>query len=178
MMLPSRIFGALGSLLLLGAHSPLALPSSTSNSIPSADSEFISLTNLGNNFQIDSGRLAEQNASDPAVRAYATLMVTTHTEVENNLQKMLRQRGLTPTPAPLLQGAYKTICQSLSSEHGKQFDIAYVESQVDYQQANLALYQQELSAGSDPGIKGFATNVIPKVQDHKQRAAKLAATKR
>ena len=174
-MLPLRIFGVLGSLLLLGAQSASSLSSSTSDGITSADAEFISLTNVGNNFQVDSGRLAEQNASDPAVRAYATLMVTTHIQVENNLQTMLRQRGLTPTPAPLLQGAYKTILQTLGSEHGKQFDIDYVKSQVDYQQANLALYQQELRAGSDPGIKSYAKNVIPKVQDHKERAAKLAS---
>ena len=45
--------------------------------------------------------------------------------------------------------------------------------QVAYQKANAALYQYEIENGTDPDLKAFAQQTLPKIQDHLERALKL-----
>jgi putative membrane protein len=48
-----------------------------------------------------------------------------------------------------------------------------VRGQVNYQKANARLYQYELDNGTDPDLKAFARQTLPKIQDHLERALKL-----
>jgi putative membrane protein len=49
-----------------------------------------------------------------------------------------------------------------------------VKGQVDYQKGNAALFRYEIQNGADPDLKAFAQNTLPKIEDHLQRALKLA----
>lgn len=53
------------------------------------------------------------------------------------------------------------------------FDVEYVRGQVAYEKANAALYQYEIDHGTDPELKAFAHQTLPKIQDHLERALKL-----
>jgi predicted outer membrane protein len=53
------------------------------------------------------------------------------------------------------------------------FDTDYIRSQVSYQRANAALYQYEIANGTDPDLRTFAQETLPKIQDHLTRALKL-----
>jgi putative membrane protein len=39
---------------------------------------------------------------------------------------------------------------------------------------NAALFRQEIENGSDPELKQFASQTLPKIEDHLQRALRLA----
>ena len=52
--------------------------------------------------------------------------------------------------------------------------IIYVEGQVDYQKGNASLFRYEIQNGADPDLKEFAQRTLPKIEDHLQRALKLA----
>jgi putative membrane protein len=62
---------------------------------------------------------------------------------------------------------------TLQQETGQTFDADYVRGQVNYQKANAMLYQYEIANGSDPDLKAFAQQTLPKIQDHLARALKL-----
>jgi putative membrane protein len=49
-----------------------------------------------------------------------------------------------------------------------------VEGQVDYQKGNAALFRYEIQFGADPDLKAFAQRTLPKIEDHLERASKLA----
>ena len=79
-----------------------------------------------------------------------------------------------PVPPPtLLKAAYRTIISTLEDERGQRFDADYVRGQVNYQKANAALYRYEIDSGSDPDLRAFAQQTLPKIQDHLERALKL-----
>jgi putative membrane protein len=139
------------------------------------DYAFIGQTNLGNHFQIDSGKLGETRAGSAAVRDYATLMDTSHVQVEDNLMALLHKMNVQPPPTSLLSGAYKSLTGIMAREHGAAFDRDYVNSQVDYQHANDALYRWEIQNGSNATLKAFARETLPKIDDHLHRAEALAA---
>jgi putative membrane protein len=48
-----------------------------------------------------------------------------------------------------------------------------VRGQVNYQNANARLYQYEIDNGTDPDLRAFAQQTLPKIQDHLERALKL-----
>jgi putative membrane protein len=63
---------------------------------------------------------------------------------------------------------------SLKANTGPAFDRDYVQGQVDYQKGNAALFRYEIKKGVDPDLKEFAERTLPKIEDHLQRALKLA----
>jgi putative membrane protein len=139
-----------------------------------ADTYFVTQTSLGTPFQVDSGRLAETRGTTKAIQDYAELMVSSHITVNNALSAILKNKGPAPLPT-LLKAAYSTMISTLRRESGQAFDADYVGGQVNYQKANAALYQYEIANGTDPDLKAFAQQTLPKIQDHLARALKLQA---
>jgi putative membrane protein len=138
------------------------------------DYNFVAQANLGAPFQVDSGRLAEKKATTAPLRDYAHLMVVTHIPVIDDLNAILQHQGATAPPNTLLHAAYDTMIASLKAEHGAAFDRDYVNGQVDYQKGNAALFQNEIQNGTDPDLTEFARRTLPKIEDHLQRALRLA----
>jgi putative membrane protein len=137
-----------------------------------ADTYFVTQTSLGTPFQVDSGRLAETRRTSKAIQSYAQLMVSSHIAVNNALIAILKSKAPTPPPT-LLKAAYAMMVSNLQRESGQTFDADYVGGQVNYQRGNAALYQYEIANGTDPDLKAFAQQTLPKIEDHLARALKL-----
>jgi putative membrane protein len=156
------------------ANAQTAAPTEAPATLNAVDFNFVGQANLGAPFQVDSGRIAETKSPSPAVRSYAHLMVTTHIPVVDALNAILQRKNVTPSNT-LLHGAYDAMLFTLYADHGAAFDQNYVNGQVEYQKGNAALFRQENQNGSDPDLKEFARQTLPKIEDHLQRALKLAA---
>ena len=154
------------------AQTPAA--SAAGASLGPADTYFVTQTSLGTPFQVDSGRLAEARGTTQAIRSYAELMVSSHVTVNNALLAILNNKPPVPPPT-LLKAAYATTVSTLQHESGSTLDADYVRGQVNYQNANAALYEYEIANGTDPDLKAFARETLPKIQDHLERALKLQA---
>jgi putative membrane protein len=152
-------------------------PPETPAGLNAVDFNFVGQANLGAPFQVDSGRLAETKGTNAAIRGYANLMVTTHIPVVNALNVILQHKNVTPSNT-LLHGAYDSMLSTLEADRGAAFDRNYVTGQVEYQKGNAALFEQEIQNGSDPDLREFARQTLPKIVDHLQRAEKLAADER
>jgi putative membrane protein len=148
--------------------------STQASKLSPVDYNFVAEANLGAPFQIASGRIAEGKATRPDIRDYAHLMVVTHIPVVDALNAVLQRQWVTAPPNTLLQGAYDAMIASLNAEKGAALDRDYVEGQVEYQKGNAALFQYEIQNGTDPDLKAFAQRTLPKIEDHLQRALKLA----
>jgi putative membrane protein len=177
------ISSALAALALTTGAIPSRAQSSGSSIQPAAtalspvDYNFVAQANLGAPFQVDSGRIAEKGATTAEIRDYAHLMVVTHVPVVDALNKILAKKNIEAPANTLLHGAYDTMIASLKAEHGRALDRDYIEGQVDYQKGNEALFRNEIENGSDQALKDFARATLPKIVDHRDRAAKLAAEK-
>src|SRR6195256_955195 len=165
--------GLLWSASTAVALAQTAAPPEAPATLNAIDFNFVGQANLGAPFQVDSGRLAETKATSAAIRSYADLMVTTHIPVVDALNVILQRKNITPSNT-LLHGAYNAMIFTLKADHGAAFDRNYLNGQVEYQKGNAALFQQEIQNGSDPDLKQFARQTLPKIEDHLQRALKLA----
>ena len=154
-----------------------AAPPEAPASLSAVDFNFVGQANLGAPFQVDSGRLAETKGTSAAIRGYAHLMVTSHIPVVDALNVILKQKNITPSNT-LLHGAYNAMIATLEADRGAALDRDYVTGQVEYQKGNAALFEQKIQNGTDPELKEFARQTLPKIVDHLQRAEKLAAAGR
>jgi putative membrane protein len=154
--------------------SVIAMASQTASAWRPVDFNFVAQANLGAPFQIASGRIAEEKATNANIRDYAHLMVVSHKPVVDALDAILQRERVTAPPNTLLQGAYDAMIASLKADRAATFDRDYVEGQLDYQKGNAALFRYEIQNGTDPDLKEFAQHTLPKIQDHLQRALKLA----
>jgi putative membrane protein len=137
-----------------------------------ADTYFVTQTSLGTPFQVDSGRLAQTKGTTQAIRRYAQLMVSSHITVNHALLAILKNKAQVPPPT-LLRASYSTMVSTLQHESGKTFDTDYIRGQVSYQRVNATIYQYEIANGTDPDLRTFAQETLPKIQDHLTRALKL-----
>ena len=154
---------------------PLSMSAQSQSSIAAlgpVDTYFVTQTSLGTPFQVDSGNLAATKGTTQAIRAYAQLMVSSHVAVKNELDAILRKKPAVPPPT-LLKAAYSTMISTLEHQGGKAFDSDYITGQVNYQNANAALYKYEIANGADPDLKAFAEQTLPKIEDHLRRALNL-----
>src|ERR1700733_4179259 len=149
-------------------------PPEASASLNAVDFNFVGQANLGAPFQVDSGRLAEAKGTTAAIRSYAHLMVTSHIPVVEALNAILKKKSITPSNT-LLHGAYDAMIFTLKADQRAAFDRNYLNGQVDYQKGNAALFEQEIQNGSDPDLKEFARQTLPKIVDHLHRAERLAS---
>ena len=101
-------------------------------------------------------------------------MVTTHIPVVDALNVILKQKNITPS-STLLHGAYDAMIFTLKADRGTAFDRNYVNGQVEYQKGNAELFQQEIQNGTDPDLNEFGRQTLPKIENHQQRALKLAS---
>jgi putative membrane protein len=175
LLLAATTLGLSAVLLLLTTSAPAAqtlAASAPGAPLGPADTYFVTQTSLGTPFQVDSGRLAETKGTTQAIRSYAELMVSSHITVNNALLGILKSKAPVPPPT-LLKAAYATMVSTLQHETGQTLDADYVRGQVNYQRANTALYEYEIANGTDPDLKAFAQETLPKIQDHLARALKL-----
>jgi putative membrane protein len=148
--------------------------SSARTALGPVDTYFVTQTSLGTPFQVDSGRLAVAKGGTQDIRAYADLMVSSHLAVNDALVTVLERKAPVPPPT-LLEAAYATTMSTLEDEAGRTFDRDYVRGQINYQHANADLYRYEIDHGSDPDLKQFAQQTLPKIQDHLEMAVRLGA---
>jgi putative membrane protein len=173
----ATILGVCAILILLTTSVPAAPTSAASASgtpLGPTDTYFVTQTSLGTPFQVDAGRVAEAKGTTQAIRSYADLMVSSHITVNDALLAVLKNK--TPVPPPtLLKAAYATMVSTLQHESGQALDTDYVRGEVNYQKGNAALYEYEIANGTDPDLKAFAQETLPKIQDHLARALRLQA---
>src|ERR1017187_5768644 len=132
------------------AQTPAA--SASGSSLGPADTYFVAQTSLGTPFQVDAGRVAEAKGTTQAIRSYADLMGSSHITVNDALLAVLKNKAPVPPPT-LLKAAYATTVSTLQHESGSTLDADYVRGQVNYQNANAALYEYEIANGTDPDRK-------------------------
>ena len=134
---------------------------------------FVSNAAQGDMYEIQAGKIAEEKAKDPEVKAFAKKMVTDHTALSNEMKPLIKAAGQTP-PADLDQRR-KGLLDNLKAANAGDFDKRYMDQQVAAHDEALTLMQGYAKDGSDAGLKGGAAKAVPKVQMHSDMAKKIQA---
>jgi putative membrane protein len=122
--------------------------------------------------EISLGKLAEQKATDPALKDFGALMVRQHTALQQELDRMAKAQKITlPTKPGAKQVALK---DQLAKLPGQRFDNAYIKHMLSGHRRAIAMIENEIEYGKNPAYKACAEKALPVIQDHIRVAENLA----
>lgn len=128
------------------------------------DAEFAVKAANGGMAEVAMGKLAEQKATNPEVKAFGAKMVTDHTKVNDKLMALAKQENIT-LPATLGNDEQRKL-DDLSKKSGKDFDRAYVNEMVDDHDNDVKEFLHESKEGKNPALRTFAETTLPVLQMH------------
>jgi putative membrane protein len=120
------------------------------------------------------GKLAEDSGSSEAVKTFGTRMAAEQTKAGDKLKEVAALEHITlPTDlAPKDQATY----DRLSKLSGADFDRAYALDTVKDHQQDLQAFEREANRGGDAAIRGFASETVPRIQQHLEQAKEMLKT--
>ncbi|HZU29794.1 MAG TPA: DUF4142 domain-containing protein [Candidatus Angelobacter sp.] len=147
---------------------------SAANAPSNADQQFIDNAAKGNRAEVELGRMMESKATNPKVKQFAQMMVKDHTDAMNQLQQMAQAKNIT-LPSGLPSDA-QDLQQKLSSDKGAQTDKDYISGMVEDHQKDVKEFQDAAQNAHDPDVKQWASTMVPKLQQHLQKAEAINST--
>ena len=154
---------------LLGAAAGLAACSSTSRTAPPATVSFaapqyVQQAAMGDQFEIQSGRLALERSQNPTVRSFAEQMIRDHSASSSQLKAAAAAENVSAPAA--LDPQHAQMLQQQRGLHGQQFDSAYMQMQLHAHREALATQQTYSKAGDDAQLRQLAAQATPMVEHH------------
>jgi putative membrane protein len=140
----------------------------------SPDSGFMKNAAEGGISEVELGQLAQQKATNPAVKEFGAMMVKDHSAANDKLKALAASKQVSlPDGSSVMQKATKTKLNMMS---GNSFDKSYVKGMIDDHKQDIKEFQKEASEGKDPEARAFATATLPTLQTHLQKIQAIAAS--
>ena len=141
---------------------------SASGSLSASDKQFIQKAATGGMAEVELGKLAQEKASSPEVKAFGQMMVDDHSKANDELKTLASQKGITlPTDAG---AAHKAKISKLEGLSGEQFDRAYMQEMLKDHKKDVADFKRTAKSSKDQDLKDWAAKKVPTLEQHLQHA--------
>ena len=134
--------------------------------LSSADKQFVMDAASSGMYEVEAGQAAAAKGGNDAVRMLGQHMVKDHTDANQKLMDIARQKGIMMPPA--MNEHDKDMLTKLNNLSGSAFDDEYVRQQKAAHQQAISKFQREAKSGSDADIKNFAAQTLPTLKEHQQ----------
>lgn len=174
----------LSACALMAAAPPMARSADAAPMQPSATIEmvlseepkdFYESAASANMLEIEAGKLAQTKSNDADVKAFAETMVKDHTAAGQKLGKLATTKK-TVLPTELLKRHQIMLDGLMEKENGADFDEDYRMKMVMAHKEAVSLFDHASKKSPDPDIRAFASEMLPKLQEHGAHAKKLEDT--
>lgn len=113
--------------------------------------------------EVEIARLAKDRATNPRVKNFAEMMIKDHSDANNKLQTIARDKSVT---LPSTLGKHQDHLEDLSKKNGAEFDKEYMKMMVDGHEDVVSDFEKCAQNGTDPDVKTFAAQTLPTVRMH------------
>ena len=152
------------ALALVGGNAARA----QTDTVSDQDKTFLKGQQETNIAEVALGKVAIERATTETVRELARKLMADHQAVMELNRALSTKLGL---PVPEQPSAEQQATgDKVKAQTGAAFDAAYVAAQVEGHTKSISKAQTEISSGSHPEVKAFATDYAPKAQMHLQHA--------
>jgi putative membrane protein len=138
---------------------------------PPAD-EFVTKAAMGDIFEIEAGKIAQQRGQKPEVRDFGARMVKDHSEALETLSSAVRDGKREPRRVDL-DSAHMKKLDALRNASDASFDRLYIRTQLQAHREALGLLKAYGQQGDDAGLRQVADTTLPVVQGHMNTLSRL-----
>jgi putative membrane protein len=132
------------------------------------DKLFVRQAAMGNQAEVELGKLAGKKAASQPVREFAQHMIDDHGKSGDRVRKL--GRGINANIPKELDPEHQSVRAKLEKASGKDFDIAYIGSMIQDHQRTANLLQWQISNGQNEALKKYAADTLPDVMEHLEMA--------
>jgi putative membrane protein len=139
------------------------------------DAQILAFASTANSGEIAEAKLAQQKATNPAVKKYAALMLADHSKMLSDGNALATKLAITPDTSKsdvkdLAKDGDKDLKDLQGKKAGKDFDQEYMNKQVDTHQKVLDKLNDASQSAKAPELKTAVDESIAKVQGHLTQA--------
>ena len=121
------------------------------------------------------GQLAQDQSSNQAVKDFAQMLVTDHTDDYNKLTAAATKAGATVPKG--IDAEHNKIIAPFEKAKGAAFDRRFERDMVSGHTKAIAEYKKEEADGQNADMKAYATAALPVLEKHLQAAKDLEKAK-
>lgn len=126
-------------------------------------------------YEVRAAELALEKARSPEAREFAQMMLAEHRRLNERLTEVAQAVGLEAQMSPpAMLPMHWDLLRQLERRSGSRFDRAYLEQQVAMHEVAVALHSNFVTNGTDDRLKAFASEALPAVTRHLERARQLS----
>ncbi len=163
---------SIASLISVAAPGPAA-EESAGPSMASKDQQFMTKAAHGGHLEVTAGNLAAAKATNGDVKKFGRQMVQDHGKAGEELKRIAQAKGVTLPEEP--DAKQKDLLKKLEVAQGPDFDRLYItEAGVKDHEADVVLFTDQATNGTDADVKAFAAKTLPMIKGHYQMAQDLA----
>jgi putative membrane protein len=133
---------------------------------------FVASVAFGNQFEIDSGKLALDRTKSAAIEASAHRMVDDHSAAAVKFMEVVTETKLTAPPEKL-DARHQAMLDDLRAKNDTEFDKAYIDAQYKVHVETVALFEGYGKGGENARLRKFAEELLPTLQDHLDHLGKM-----
>jgi putative membrane protein len=148
---------------------------SSGNPTPTERTAYVGMAAASDMYEIQSSELARSRAQNPAIRDFAQMLITDHSNTSRQLTAAATAAGMAP-PAPALLPMQVQMINQLQAARGADFDRVYASQQVQAHQMALSLHSNYAQNGDAEPLRAVASAAVPIIQHHLDTARQLAGT--
>jgi putative membrane protein len=130
------------------------------------DSEFLHLAAEVNMAEMKLGKLAQDRATAANLKQYGQRLVTDHTKMSAELQKIAQKEDAT-LPGKLDE-KHQDLFDQLSKVNGATFDTNFSKDMIKGHEHAIAKFETQAKNGQDAELKAYAEKWLPTLRDHLQ----------
>jgi putative membrane protein len=128
------------------------------------DRTFMDQASQINLTEISLGKYEQAHATTTTAKRLGATYAHDHTAAQAILKKLALRLHVT---LPMTPGGHnQSAVARVEAQKGAHEDVAFAKASVSGHQAAIAIYRKEVSAGSNPAVKAYATQYLPMLQAH------------
>jgi len=136
------------------------------------DRLFVLNTAIGNHFEMAFAQMAQQKSQDQQVKQLAQRILQDHQQAGQQLQQVAQKLQLDlPQGLPSMKQQELQIIGGMDS---KMFDQKFVASMDEHHAKDVTCFRNTTQTAQSPDVKQFASQTLPKLQEHWQLTKRTA----
>jgi putative membrane protein len=144
----------------------------TTQALDAGDRKFVTEAAAGGMFEVQVSKLAADKATDPAVKQFASMLVTDHSNANDQLKAFASAHNVT-LPSTLPKDKQAQI-DKLQKASGKDFDKQYAQTVgIKDHKEDIAKFEKASQAAKNPELKAWVDKTLPTLKEHLAAAQKL-----
>ncbi|HEY7205261.1 MAG TPA: DUF4142 domain-containing protein [Methylomirabilota bacterium] len=153
-------------LVALALVSAPAAAQSPKSGLASSDKKFVTEAAEGGQVEVELGELAQQKATNEAVREFGRRMADDHGKANRELAQLAASKQVQLSDKPSRTAQREK--DRLSKLSGAAFDREYVKAMVSDHEKDVAAFKRQSQEAKDPELKAWAGKTLPTLEDHLQ----------